>query len=86
MKKFLIALNIVIWSIVGYQTTAYAEAPKTKEVCKDVVGKDGKAIKNKDGSVKQSCKTIKIHKKYDATKVPEKAPPKAPAKKESANK
>jgi hypothetical protein len=52
------------------------DAPKTKEVCKDVVGKDGKAVKNKDGSVRQSCKTIKIHKKYDATPVPEKAPKK----------
>lgn len=86
MKKFLIALNIVIWSFVGYQATAYAEAPKTKEVCKDVVGKDGKAVKNKDGSVKQACKTIKVHKKYEATKVPEKAPAKAPAKKEPAKK
>ena len=82
MKNFLIALNIVVLSAIGFQTTAYAEAPKTKEVCKDVVGKDGKAIKNKDGSVKQSCKTIKVHKKYDATPVPEKAP----AKKEPAKK
>jgi hypothetical protein len=52
------------------------DAPKTKQVCKDVVGKDGKAVKNKDGSVRQSCKTIKIHKKYDGTPVPEKAPKK----------
>jgi len=29
MKKFLIAVNIVIWSFVGYQATAYAE-PATK--------------------------------------------------------
>ena len=27
MKKFLIALNIVIWSFVGYQTTAHAADP-----------------------------------------------------------
>ena len=33
MKKFLIALNIVIWSFVGYQATAFAadEAPAEEE-------------------------------------------------------
>lgn len=50
---------------------AHAEV-KTKEVCKDVVGKDNKPVKNKDGSVKQSCKTIKIHKKLEGTPVPAK--------------
>jgi hypothetical protein len=71
MKNLLIAANIVIWSFVGYQTSVYAE-PKTKQVCKDVVGKDGKAVKNKDGSVKQQCKTIKVHKKLEGTPVPDK--------------
>ena len=28
-------------------------------------------VKNKDGSVKQQCKTIKIHKKHEGTAVPE---------------
>jgi len=45
---------------------------KTKQVCKDVVGKDGKPVKNKDGSVKQACKTIKIHKKHEGTEIPPK--------------
>lgn len=53
-----------------------ADAPKAggeiKEVCKDVVGKDGKTTKNKDGSAKQTCKKIKVHKKVEGTKVPEK--------------
>jgi hypothetical protein len=71
MKNLLIAANIVIWSFVGYQTTAYAET-KTKEVCKDVVGKDGKTVKNKDGTAKQACKTIKVHKKLEGTEVPAK--------------
>jgi hypothetical protein len=48
-------------------------AGETKEVCKDAVGKDGKAIKNKDGSIKQTCKKIKVHKKVEGTKVPEKS-------------
>jgi hypothetical protein len=71
MKNLLIAANIVIWSFVGYQATAYAET-KTKQVCKDVVGKDGKTVKNKDGSPKQACKTIKVHKKLEGTPVPAK--------------
>ena len=42
-----------------------AEAVKTKKICKDV--------KDKDGKIKQTCKTIKLHKKVQGTKVPEKA-------------
>ena len=45
---------------------------KTKQVCKDVVGKDGKTVKNKDGTAKQACKTIKVHKKLEGTPVPAK--------------
>lgn len=46
-----------------------AEAPKTKRVC--VEQKDAKT-----GKVKEVCRTIKIHKKFEGTKVPEKAPKK----------
>jgi len=45
---------------------------KTKQVCKDVVGKDNQPVKNKDGSVKQQCKTIKVHKKHEGTEIPPK--------------
>ena len=58
MKKFLIALNIVIWSFVGYQSTAHAEA-EIKKVCHEVNGK-------------QVCKNVKVHKKVEGTPVPEK--------------
>jgi hypothetical protein len=51
---------------------AVKEAPKTKRVCKDSKDKSGNVIKNKDGSTNQVCKTIKIHKKHEGTKVPEK--------------
>jgi hypothetical protein len=37
MKKFLIAANIVIWSLVGYQTTVYAEPAKKPAVQKKEV-------------------------------------------------
>jgi hypothetical protein len=46
-------------------------APETKRVCKDVV-QNGKPVLNKDGSVKQECRTVKIHKKHEGTKVPPK--------------
>ena len=68
MKKFLISLNIVIWSLVGYQVSAYAA--ETKRVCTEVVEK-GKTV--------EKCRTVKIHKKHEGTVVPEKAPAKKPA-------
>ena len=75
MKKVLVLL---VAGLIG--TTAYAA--ETKEVCKDVLDKKGAVVKNKDGSAKQTCKTIKIHKKFEGTAVPTKAP----AKKEPAKK
>ena len=44
------------------------EAPKTKQVCLDVV-QNGKPVKNKDGSTKQNCRTVKVHKKHEGTKI-----------------
>jgi hypothetical protein len=71
MKKFLIALNIVIWSFVGYQTTAYAEAV-VKEVCTPRVDKAGKAVMDKKtGKQAEDCKKIKTHKKVEGDKVPD---------------
>jgi len=62
MKKFLIAFNLVVWSLVGYQV---AYAAETKKSC--VMQKD-----QKTGKEKEVCKEIKVHKKLDGTKVPEK--------------
>ena len=62
MKKFLIALNLVVWSFVGYQV---AYAAETKKAC--VIQKDAKT-----GKEKEVCKEIKVHKKLDGTPVPEK--------------
>ena len=50
-----------------YQTLGVA-----KNASQDVIGKDGKPVKNKDGSVKQECKTIKVHKKREGTEIPPK--------------
>jgi hypothetical protein len=70
MKNIIVLSAVAIFAMTNYQSV-YAEA-KTKQVCKDVVGKDGKTVKNKDGSVKQACKTIKVHKKLEGTAVPAK--------------
>jgi len=64
MKHLIALLTLALAS------TAFAA--ETKEVCTDVKDKAGKLVKNKDGSTKQMCKTIKVHKKVEGTKVPEK--------------
>ena len=51
----------------------HKDSPKTKKVCVDIQGKDGKpAIDPKTKKVKQDCKTVKIHKKHEGTKIPDK--------------
>ena len=68
MKSLILELALT-FSVPAF--SADAAAPETKKVCKDVV-KDGKTVKNKDGSAKQECRTVKIHKKHEGTKVPTK--------------
>jgi uncharacterized protein YxeA len=69
MKKILVLLISLAFIAPVF---AADEAAKTKRVCKDTIGKDNKPVKNKDGTTKQTCKTIKVHKKHDGTPVPEK--------------
>lgn len=49
-----------------------AAAPEVKTVCKDKVDAKGQVVKGKDGKPVQVCKDIKVHKKLEGTKVPEK--------------
>jgi hypothetical protein len=50
-----------------------AEAPKTKQVCLDVQGKDGKPVMDaKTNKPKQNCKEVKVREKHEGTAVPEK--------------
>jgi hypothetical protein len=50
---------------------ASEEAPKTKQICVDLQGKDGKPIIDpKTKKPKQDCKTVKIRKKHEGTEVP----------------
>ena len=60
MKKLIVLLVLALALIPAYATD---KQPETKKVC--VEEKDAKS-----GKVKEVCKTIKIHKKLEATKVP----------------
>jgi hypothetical protein len=57
-------------------TTTYAAEdakPKTKKVCVDQQGKDGKPVMDaKTNKPKQNCKEVKIREKHEGTAVPEK--------------
>jgi hypothetical protein len=61
-------LAIIVLALVS---TAYASGEE-KQVCTDKVDKAGKVVNGKDGKPQQSCKTIKVHKKVEGEKVPEK--------------
>ena len=53
--------------------SAPASAPAAaQKVCVDKLGKDGKPVMGKDGKPAQDCKEMKVHKKLEGTKVPEK--------------
>ena len=67
-------MKLIIAAIIGFSaliSNVYAEAEKQK-VCIDKVTNDGKPVLGKDGKPVQECKEIKIHKKLEGTKVPEK--------------
>jgi hypothetical protein len=67
MKKIIAALTIAFAT-----TLVYADG-ETKKVCVDVKDKAGKVVNDpKTGKPKQSCKEMKVHKKLEGTKVPEK--------------
>ncbi len=68
MKKL---LTLLIAGAFIMPVMAADEAPKTKQVCVDLQGKDGKpVIDPKTKKPKQECKTVKIHKKHEGTEVP----------------
>lgn len=50
----------------------YSAEGETTKVCVDIKDKEGKPVKDAKGNVKQNCKEMKVHKKLEGTKVPEK--------------
>jgi len=77
MKNILTSLLTVYISVFSSMVYAADESPKTKQICTDVKDKNGHVVLNKDGTSKQTCRTIKIHKKYEGTPVPSKSPAKS---------
>ena len=65
MKKFIALLTLTL-------VTTLSFGAETEKVCIDKMTKDGKPVLDKAGKPQQECKTIKVHKKLEGTKVPEK--------------
>jgi hypothetical protein len=65
-------ISIIALIVLIVTNPAYAEA-KTKEVCRDKVDKAGQVVRDKSGKTTLVCKKVKVHKKVDGTKVPEKS-------------
>lgn len=64
MKKL---LGILIASL-----ALSVSAAETKKVCVDKMDSKGNVVKKADGTAVQECKEMKVHKKLEGTKVPEK--------------
>jgi hypothetical protein len=64
--------QIIFAICVALGTSSVYAGGEKKEVCSDVTDKKGNIVKNKDGSTKQMCKTIKVHKKVEGEAVPTK--------------
>jgi len=66
MYKLFLAITLAITSVTGFASD------ETTKVCVDIKDKDGKIQKDAKGNPKQQCKEMKVHKKLEGTKVPEK--------------
>lgn len=75
--KLLVAFNIVVWSVVGYQVAYAAEPVYAKTTPNPVVAPEPSNEKQKvcvkdDKTGKETCKMMKVHKKLEGTPVPTK--------------
>jgi capsular polysaccharide biosynthesis protein len=64
---------LILAATLSFFVTTSIYAAETKTVCVDRKDKAGKIVLDKSGKAVQDCKTIKVHKKLEGTKVPEKA-------------
>ena len=70
MKTIVLSVALALGSVAATPVFAAAEI---KEVCKDRKDKAGQVIVDKKtNKPAQDCKKIKVHKKLEGTKVPEK--------------
>ena len=70
MKNIIFIAGLAL--AMAFPTYAAEDAkPKTKKVCVDQQGKDGKPVMDpKTNKPKQNCKEVKVHKKHEGTEVP----------------
>jgi len=66
MKKLIVA------SILSLFAVSSIAAGEVKKSCKDKVDAKGQVVKGKDGKPVQVCKEVKVHKKAEGNKVPDK--------------
>ena len=70
MKTIVLTIALAMSSVA---TTSVFAAAEIKEVCKDKKDKAGKVVVDKKTNEPvQECKKIKVHKKLEGTKVPDK--------------
>lgn len=76
--KSLVALNLVVWSVVGYQV-AYAQdkgqpvyAKTTPNPVVSPTNEKQKVCIKDEKTGKETCRMMKVHKKLEGTKVPTK--------------
>jgi hypothetical protein len=69
MKKLIAAIMVALPLTFS---VSYVQSAEVQKVCIDKVTKDGKPVLGKDGKQVQECKEMKVHKKLEGTKVPEK--------------
>ena len=70
MKEVLFALMLAVGLVApSYAADDTAGKAEVKEVCKDKTDAKGAVVKGKDGKPVQVCKKIKVHKKFEGTKV-----------------
>ena len=63
-------LTLLVAAAFVMPVMAAEDAPKTKRVCVDIQGKDGKpVIDPKTKKPRQDCKEVKIREKHEGTKL-----------------
>jgi hypothetical protein len=67
----LVALSMAMTPVFANDKKDEAKPAEVKKVCIDKVTKDGKPVLDKAGKQVQECKEMKVHKKLEGTKVPE---------------
>ena len=73
MKKEILLGLMILFLLFAPLTKAAFAGGEMKEVCHDKVDKAGKPVMDKKtGKPAQECKMIKVHKKLEGTKVPDK--------------